>query len=221
MKGAVVVYAIRFVLASSFVFALLTTPLARAEDHPNSPDRDHMPGWDANRTYPWSPYNYGRNPYNPVTMPSPYPYYPAYGQPEDYGSQPSYEPEDSSLHTMYGPHNAAAPDGAMFPSSKGQRVGLPQPSGPLKLAPPRAAIVQVRVPTRFAHVLFDGEQTHTDGTTRYFVTPDLPEGKTCHYTVSASWKDGADETKKERKIEVKTGHTTVVDFTRPAEKKSS
>jgi uncharacterized protein (TIGR03000 family) len=109
----------------------------------------------------------------------------------------------------------------MFPSNKGQRVGLPQPSGPLKLAPPRAAIVQVRVPTRFAHVLFDGEGTHTDGTTRYFVTPDLPEGKTCHYTVSATWKDGADETKKERKIEVKTGHTTVVDFTRPAEKKSS
>jgi hypothetical protein len=39
--------------------------------------------------------------------------------------------------------------------------------------------------------------------------------------VSAYWKDGGDETKNERKIEVKAGHTTVVDFTRPADKKSS
>jgi uncharacterized protein (TIGR03000 family) len=191
MKGAVVVYTTRLLLVSSFVLALLTPSASHAQMYP-------------------------------------YPYYPYYGQPEDYGSQPVYQPEDyasqqedSSLRTMYGPHNAAAPDGAMFPSSQGQRVGLPQPSGPLKLAPPRAAIVQVRVPTRFAHVLFDGEQTHTEGTTRYFVTPDLPDGKTCHYTVSASWKDGGDETKNERKIEVKAGHTTVVDFTRPADKKSS
>ncbi len=221
MKGAAVVYTTRLLLTSSFVFALLTAPSARAEERPFWPDRDHMPGWDANRIYPWSPYNYGRNPYNPAMGTYPPMYYPSYGQPEDYGSQPTYQPEDSALRTMYGPHNAAAPDGAMFPSSKGQPVGLPQPSGPLKLAPPRAAIVQVRVPTQFAHVLFDGEQTHTDGTTRYFVTPELPESKTCHYTVSASWKDGADDTKKERKIEVKTGQTTVVDFTQPAEKKAS
>src|SRR5665213_3345298 len=176
MKGATVVYATRFVLASSFVFALLTAPFARADDHPAPPNRDHMPGWDADRIYPWSPYNYGRNPYNPAMGSYPPPYYPAYGQAEDYGSQPVYQPEDSSLRTMYGPHNAAAPDGAVFPSSQGQKVGLPQPSGPLKLAPPRAAIVQVRVPSRFAHVLFDGEQTYTDGTTRYYVTPELPEG---------------------------------------------
>ena len=220
MKGAVVVYATRLVLASSFVFALLMASSARAEDRPFRPDRDHMPGWDADRIYPWSPYNYGRNPYNPIMVPYPPPYYPSYRPPEDYGSQPVYQAEDSSLRTLYGPHNMAAPDGAMFPSCQGQQVGLPQPSGALKLPPPGAAIVQVRVPSRFAHVLFDGERTYTDGTTRYFVTPELPEGKTCHYTVSASWKGGGDETTKERKVEVKAGHTTVVDFTRPAEKKS-
>jgi uncharacterized protein (TIGR03000 family) len=30
----------------------------------------HMPGWDWQRIYPWSPYNYGRNPYNPIIVPS-------------------------------------------------------------------------------------------------------------------------------------------------------
>jgi|GEM_PF-3013055 uncharacterized protein (TIGR03000 family) len=220
MKGAVVVYATRFLLVSSFVFALLAAPSARAEDRPYRPDREHMPGWDADRIYPYSPYNRGRNPYNPAISTYSPPVYSPYGQPEDYGNQPGYEPEDPSLHTMYGPHNADAPDGAMFPSRRGQRVGLPQPSGALKLPPPRAAIVQVRIPTRFAHVLFDGERTYTEGTTRYFVTPELPEGKTCHYTVSASWKDGGDDAQKERQVEVTAGHTTVVDFTRPADKKS-
>ena len=30
---------------------------------------NRMPGWDWWRTYPWSPYNYGRNPYNPAWYP--------------------------------------------------------------------------------------------------------------------------------------------------------
>jgi uncharacterized protein (TIGR03000 family) len=208
MKGAVVVYATRLLLASSFVFAL------------------QVPSVGCAQMYPYQPNSYS-----------------FYGQPEDYGSEPIYQPEDRSMRTTYGSQNNAmrtmygsqnnvmrtmygsqdntAPDGAMYPSSQGRRVGLPQPSGALKLAPPRAAIVQVRVPTRFADVRFDGERTYTEGTTRYFVTPELPDGKTCHYTVSATWKDGGDEAKKERKVEVKTGHTTVVDFTRPAQKKSS
>jgi hypothetical protein len=38
-----------------------------------------MPGWDWWRIYPWSPYNYGRNPYNPIIYPYPYPYVPYYG----------------------------------------------------------------------------------------------------------------------------------------------
>ena len=183
-------YATRFLLAASFVCALLAPSAGRAQMYP-----------------------YQRPPY-------PHPYPPSYGQPEDYGSEPSRQPEDRAMRTMYGSQNDA-PDGAMYLSSQGRLVGLPQPSGALKLAPPRAAIVQVRVPSRFAHVLFDGGQTYTSGTTRYFVTPELPDGQTYYYTVSASWKDGDDEGKRERKIEVRSGHTTVVDFTRPPDKKSS
>jgi hypothetical protein len=39
---------------------------------------NRMPGWDWWRTYPWSPYNYGRNPYYPARNPY-YPYRPYYG----------------------------------------------------------------------------------------------------------------------------------------------
>src|SRR5262245_50622074 len=42
---------------------------------------NHMPGWDWWKIYPWSPYNYGRNPYNPIIYP---PYYPDYN-PYPYG----------------------------------------------------------------------------------------------------------------------------------------
>jgi len=35
------------------------------------PGVNHMPGWDWQRTYPWSAYNYGRNPYNPAVVPYP------------------------------------------------------------------------------------------------------------------------------------------------------
>jgi hypothetical protein len=45
------------------------------------------PGWDWWRIYPWSPYNYGRNPYNPAVVgypyivPTPYPVYSPMGSP--------------------------------------------------------------------------------------------------------------------------------------------
>jgi hypothetical protein len=44
--------------------------------HPVTPVVEHtrhMPGWDWRHIYPWSPENYGRNPYNPIVVP--YPYY--------------------------------------------------------------------------------------------------------------------------------------------------
>jgi hypothetical protein len=49
--------------------------------------RNRMPGWDWRRTYPWSPYNYGRNPYNPAVVP--YPYVAPYSYPI-YNSYPVY-----------------------------------------------------------------------------------------------------------------------------------
>ena len=172
-----------------------------------APDPQHMPGWDWERTYPWSPYNYGRNPYNPIITPYPYPYYPS----PYYG--PAYGPQYA-----YGPGNVSAPDGATFPTQQGQPVLMPHPTGELRVPPPGAAIVQVRVPDVNAHVLFDGERTYTMGTNRYFVTPELPNDKPYHYTVSASWSDGGDNVSKERKVEVTAGNTTVIDFTRPDKK---
>ena len=166
------------------------------------PDPDHMPGWDWERIYPWSPYNYGRNPYNPIIVPYPPPYYPPYNAPP----------------LVYGPHNAAAPDGAMFPTSAGQPVVIPHPTGEVETPPPGAAIVQVRVPDGSAHVLFDGERTYTEGTIRYFITPELPDGKTSHYTVSADWTQDGNAVTKERQIQVSAGHTTVVDFAHPSGK---
>jgi hypothetical protein len=52
-----------------------------------------MYGWDWWRTYPWSPYNYGRNPYNPAVLPYPYVVpnrYPIYNPYPIYSPYPVY-----------------------------------------------------------------------------------------------------------------------------------
>src|SRR5262245_54465853 len=59
---------------------------------PPGPPGQHMPGWDWWRIYPWSPYNYGRNPYNPIQMPYvvPYPVYSPYSPvPSSYTASPA------------------------------------------------------------------------------------------------------------------------------------
>src|SRR5262249_43348327 len=59
---------------------------------PPAPAGQHMPGWDWWRTYPWSPYNYGRNPYNPIRVPYvvPYPVYTPYPVvPSPYAASPA------------------------------------------------------------------------------------------------------------------------------------
>src|SRR5262249_23532454 len=68
---------------------------------------NRMPGWDWWRTYPWSPYNYGRNPYNPIVVPyNPYYVYPYNPYVSPY---PPYVPG-------YPPVNDdAVADGATFP----------------------------------------------------------------------------------------------------------
>jgi uncharacterized protein (TIGR03000 family) len=56
------------------------------------------------------------------------------------------------------------------------------------------------------------------GTTRYFVTPELQPGKTYTSTVTATTTRGGASSTLERTMKVTRGHTTVVDFTRPAAK---
>lgn len=192
---------------AAILFLLAATAVAEAQYyrgssyHPSYPSMPpgHMPGWDWWRTYPWSPYNYGRNPYNPIIPPYPMPAYP-------YPPVPPYVPP------------VPPADGAMFPNSLGPRVTVPQPTGPQSAPPPDAALVLVRVPTASASVRFDGERTFTEGTTRYFVTRSLQEGKAYQYTVSATFNRAGQPVTEERQVKVRRGHTTVVDFTRPAGK---
>ena len=164
---------------------------------------NHMPGWDWWRIYPWSPYNYGRNPYNPAWIPVPYyagyyPYYVPYG---------SYVPGTGTDVTS---------QGNMFPSYLGQQVLMPQPTGGYTVPPADAAQIIVRVPDASAQVFFDDHRTYTQGsTTRYFVTPSLPSGGSYNYTVTATWTQGGQSVTRQRQIQVAPGHTTVVDFTRP------
>jgi uncharacterized protein (TIGR03000 family) len=202
-----------FLAASLLAGAVLLLPTASAQAqryrggyyhvssyHPIMPvmNPHHMPGWDWWRIYPWSPYNYGRNPYNPTILP-----YPVY-----YGGYPS---------PVYSP---LAPTGYMAGYS-----GVPplvqsptvQPTAGPAIAPPDAALVVVRLPDPSAQVLFNGERTYTQGlSVREFTTPELAAGKTYTYTVTATWtRDGRPVTQ-ERQVRVSRGQVSTVDFTRPA-----
>ena len=68
------------------------------------------PGWDWWRIYPWSPYNYGRNPYNPIWI-YPYPSYRYSRTPYMLPTYPSY-PVDGGLNTA----PSASPPAAAAPS---------------------------------------------------------------------------------------------------------
>jgi hypothetical protein len=102
---------------------------------------------------PWSPYNYGRNPYNairyryiqpyPVCAPVVTPY--AYGAP---GDPPHNEPD-------WGAADAQRP------------VFVPHPSGDMTAPPPDAARIRLYIPDRFGQVSFDGVKSSSIGTTRY------------------------------------------------------
>jgi uncharacterized protein (TIGR03000 family) len=164
--------------------------------------QNHMPGWDWWRTYPWSPYNYGRNPYNPIRVPyiEPYPVYTPmyqpYGYPYSYGvpSTPTYD------EPVWGHSDAQ------------QQLLIPHPSGAVTVPPADAAIIRLYIPDRFGEVLFDGVQTSSYGTTRYYVTPDLPRDKTMKYTVTARFHRNGQPVTEEKTISVNPGRTSQVDF---------
>jgi uncharacterized protein (TIGR03000 family) len=169
--------------------------------HPVYPAGAHMPGWDWWRIYPWSPYNYGRNPYNPIVLPYPVPapYYPPYVPGAPAVSYP-----------------VAPPDGTMYSTQIGRQLAIPHPTGGYTVPPADAAVIEVRVPDNFAQVLFNGERTYTMGNTRWFVTPDLAVGKEYTYTITASWTQNGQPVTREKQVKVARGQTTVVDFVRPS-----
>ena len=182
---------ISFIVAAAFLHLpehAQAAPFARFR-----PNR--MPGWDWWRIYPYSPYNRGRNPYNPYVYPVPYPVYIPYASSDD------------------DPDRLDAADGEMAPTSQGPTIVIPQPTGEVRTPPRDAGVVQVKVPEADAQVLFDGERTYTQGIKRYFVTPSLTEGKNNTYTVGARWKKDGETVTKERQVKVSPGQTSVVDFT--------
>jgi uncharacterized protein (TIGR03000 family) len=180
-------------LAGAALVALLWlgTParVAALPPYPLRPTPNHMPGWDWWRTYPWSPYNYGRNPYNPIITPYVYPYpapYPVYVTP------PAAQP--------------AAP----LPAAQ----ALPTVTGPLASPAPGTAIIRVKVPTVWAKVQFNGTDTVTSGTLRWFTTPPLADGSTVSYKVTATWTSQGQQKQAEHTVTVRAGQNSVVDFSR-------
>jgi uncharacterized protein (TIGR03000 family) len=177
--------------------------IVRRQTFPNN----RMPGWDWWRIYPWSPYNYGRNPYNPIIYPyNPYPYYPPYSPYYSYGGMP-YE---SSAPAQQAPEYGAA-------DSK-QQVLVPHPSGAVTTPPADAAVIRLYIPDRFGTVSFDGVKTSSIGTTRYYVTPSLPSNKSLSYVVQASFQRDGQPVTEERAVLVNPGQTSVVDFNKPESK---
>jgi uncharacterized protein (TIGR03000 family) len=173
----------------------------------------HMPGWDWWRIYPWSPYNAWRNPYwyPPYNTNYPYPPYEAYSGSYVYPSYPA-------ATTYYSGYSGAVPPGDGMPVAPQQRVLVPHPTGDVRSPPPNAAVIRVYVPNEFATVLFDGVKSSSVGTTRYYVTPDLPAGKTYTYDISATFTRNGQPVTQDRHITVSPGETTVVDFNRSVAK---
>jgi uncharacterized protein (TIGR03000 family) len=172
-----------------------------ARIRPNFPP-NRMPGWDWRRIYPWSPYNYGRNPYNPIR----YPYIAPY---------PVYAPYDMPYPITYGVPGTPVPQGTSDGISAYPGDLIPTPTGPIKAPPPGAAEIELRVPDRLAQVWFDGENTYSMGTLRYYVTPELPNGKDLPYDVKVQWNRDGQAVTDQRQITVRAGGKVVVDFTRP------
>jgi uncharacterized protein (TIGR03000 family) len=166
---------------------------------------NHMPGWDWWRIYPWSPYNYGRNPYNPIIYPyiQPYPVYTPYPVPYSYGVPDYSYDQGAPVPGTYTAPTVLVPD----PTGRGTKPG------------PDAAVIQLAIPDRFGEVLFDGVKTSSIGTMRYYVTPDLPGDKPLSYTVTARFRRDGQTVSEERNVKVAPGQTVTVDFNRPEKAK--
>jgi uncharacterized protein (TIGR03000 family) len=164
---------------------------------PFPPNR--MPGWDWWRIYPWSPYNYGRNPYNPAiipypyVVPDPYPVYTPY---------PSYYGDASSLNGQMGTSTTVGPPSLL----------LPQPTAPIYTPPSGQGEIQLTVPDTFAEVYFDGYKTSSIGSTRYYVTPQLEPGREYDYDMTVRWNQNGQPVSRDRKVAVRAGQKTVIDL---------
>ncbi|HYV36003.1 MAG TPA: TIGR03000 domain-containing protein [Gemmataceae bacterium] len=75
------------------------------------------------------------------------------------------------------------------------------------------AQIDVFVPDPNAQVFFDGSQTSSKGSTRYFDSPPLQPGGTYTYTIRAVWNQGGQSMSAESAVTVTAGSQVVLDFT--------
>jgi len=132
-------------------------------------------------------------------------------------------------YSYYSPYYSAVPYGFTYSTWGVPRVVYvdpsadPGPTGPppsaQQLPPPSAetttaATVEVRLPAD-AQLWFDDTLTKPTGATRSFQTPPLQADKTFHYTIRARWTEGGQVVEQSRRVDVRAGQRSVVDFTRP------
>jgi len=86
--------------------------------------------------------------------------------------------------------------------------------GPPPDADANAATVAVRVPAD-AEVWFDGAPTSQRGESRTFSSPPLNADRDYHYDIRARWTEGGKEVEQTRRVNVRAGQRSAVDFTRP------
>lgn len=77
------------------------------------------------------------------------------------------------------------------------------------------ATIGVHVPAN-AQVWFDGAATQQTGEWREFSSPPLDAGRTFHYDIRAQWLDNGQMIDQTRRVDVRAGSLTNVDFLRPA-----
>jgi uncharacterized protein (TIGR03000 family) len=166
-----------------------------------------MPGWDWWRTYPWSPYNIynPNNPYSPYyhwNYPQPYPYPYPYPYPVPYVNpylNPANYPTPTTVPT------------ATLPTP----IAAPIQTGQLSLAPLSAAGIKLRLPDPNAVVAFNGQVVPGVGSTRWYLSPTLPDGSEYLYTVTVQVYQNGRTAQVQRQIMVGPGRITEADFTHP------
>jgi uncharacterized protein (TIGR03000 family) len=121
-----------------------------------------------------------------------------------YGMQPMY---GQGLMPGYvlGPNGITNTISGYF--SPGQQLGAGLGLG----VDSRSALIEVRVPPN-ARVSFDGDGTTQTGTDRLFSSPPLSSGQAYHYTVKARWEQNGRQVERTRRVEVRAGQRSQVDF---------
>jgi uncharacterized protein (TIGR03000 family) len=178
-----------FIIAVLAVLCLAGTSQAqlRTVARPGVSPRLPNPFPPGPRPYPWWWYR-------------PYPvYYPYY--------VPSYAPY------VPPPNPYDYPSPAPTKPTAEEKTGI-EVSGPLTTPPPHTAVIDLRVPTTWAKVSFNGQKIDSVGTRRTFVTPELSGPTT--YVLAATWSVSGRTVTLKQHVQVEPGQMRNIDFTYPA-----